>query len=87
MEVESVTKYGRKVTAIELHSFNPFDFSFKALAFVDSDNTVFADLFHRVRKKLADFFVVVRGDRSNVGHFFFVFDLDRHLRQFFQSQC
>ncbi len=36
----------REVAAVELHAFDPLDFGAEALAFVDGDDAVLADLFH-----------------------------------------
>ena len=72
----------RQVAAIELHAFDPLLFGLKALAFVDGDDSVFANLAHRIGEKVADFAIVVTGDRSHIGHRFLVLDLDGHLVQF-----
>ena len=72
---------GREVAAVELHAFDPFGLGLEALAFIDGDDAVLADLFHRVGEELADFAVVVGGDRGDVGHLALFLDLDRHLRE------
>ena len=54
---------GGQVAAVELHAFDPFDFGLQALAFVDGDDAVLADLFHRVGQQIADLAIVVGGDR------------------------
>ena len=69
----------REVAAVELHALDPFDFGAEALAFVDGDDAVFADLFHGFGEHLADFGVAVRGDGADLGHLFGALDLDRHL--------
>ena len=45
----------REVAAVELHAFDPFDFGLQALAFVDGDHAVLADLFHRVGEQIRRF--------------------------------
>ena len=70
---------GREVAAVELHAFDPLDFGLEALAFVDGDDAVFADLFHGVGEQLADFGVVVGGDGADLRHLLLALDLDRHL--------
>ena len=69
---------GREVAAVELHAFDPFDFGGEALAFVDGDDAVLADLFHGLGEHVADFAVAVGGDRADLGHLFGALDLDRH---------
>ena len=74
---------GREVTAIELHTFNPFDFGFEAFAFVDSDNAIFTNFFHGSGQLVADFSVVVGSDATNVSHVVFAFHFNRHLVKLF----
>src|SRR6185295_4163116 len=50
----------REVAAVELHAFDPLDLGAKALAFVDGNDAVFADLFHGFGEHLADFGIAVR---------------------------
>src|SRR4029079_10487413 len=69
----------REVTAVKLHAFDPFDLGAEALAFVDGDDAVFADLFHGLGEHLADFVVAVRGDGADLGHLFGALDFDGHL--------
>ena len=71
----------RKVAAIELHTFDPFDLGAQRLAFVDRDDAVFADFFHCVCEQATDFAVVIRGDGTHVRHVGLIFDLDRHALQ------
>ena len=59
----------REVAAVELHAFDPFDFGGEALAFVDGDDAVLADLFHGFGDHLADFGVAVGGDGADLGDF------------------
>ncbi len=66
-----------------MHSFDPFDFGLEGLAFVDGDNAVFSDLFHRVGEERADFRVVVGGDSADLRDALFaVLDGDRRLFEF-----
>ena len=69
----------REVAAVELHALDPLDLGAEALAFVDGDDAVLADLFHGLGEHLADFAVAVRGDRADLGHLLGALDLDRHL--------
>jgi hypothetical protein len=73
----------RQVTAIELHTFDEFEFGLQALAFVDGEPRRLCRLFPSRRPAIADFAIVVGSDRSDVGHFALVFDLDRHLLKLF----
>ena len=70
---------GREVAAVELHAFDELDFGAEALAFVDGDDAVLADLLHGFGDHLADFGVVVGGDGADLGDFLRALDLDRHL--------
>jgi hypothetical protein len=72
----------RQIAPVELHAFDPLDLGRQAFPLVDRDHAVLAHLFHGVRQQIADLAVVVRGDRSDVGHRFLVFDLDGHLLHF-----
>ena len=70
---------GREVAAIELHAFDPLDLGGQALAFIDGDHAVLADLLHGVGQELADFRIVVGGDGADLGDLFLlVLDRDRH---------
>jgi len=46
------------VAAVELHAFGVFDLEAQALAFLDGDDAVFADLVHGLGQDAADFGVV-----------------------------
>ncbi len=73
----------REVAAVELHPFDPFDFRLERFAFVDGDDAVFADFFHRVGEEAADFRVVVRRNGADLRDArLAVFDGNRHLLQF-----
>ena len=70
---------GGEVAAVELHAFDPLDLGGQALAFIDGDDAVLADLFHGVGQQAADFDVVVGGDAAHLGDLFLlVLDRDRH---------
>ena len=69
----------RQVATVELHALDPFDFGAEALALVDGDDAVFADLLHGLGQHFADLAVAVGGDGANLGHLFGALDLDRHL--------
>ena len=69
----------REVTSVKLHPFDEFKFVMEALAFVDRYHTVLANAFHGICEQVTDSSVVVRSDRSDVGHLGLVLDLDRHL--------
>ena len=73
----------REVAAIELHTFDPFDFRREALAFVDSDDAVFSDAVHRFCQKVTDLGVVVGRDATDLGGRLLVLDGRRHLLQLF----
>ena len=70
---------GGEVAAVELHALDPLDLGGEALALVDGDDAVLADLFHGVGQQPADFHVVVGGDGADLGDLFLlVLDRDRH---------
>ena len=58
---------GREVAAVELHAFDPLDLGGEALAFVDGDDAVLADLLHGLGEHLADFAVAVARRRCRPG--------------------
>ena len=62
---------GRNIAAVELHAFDDFERRVDALRLFDGDDAVFADFFHGVGDKVADFMVVVRGNRGDLGDLFF----------------
>ena len=57
----------RQVAAVELHALDDLDLGLQALALLDRDHAVLADLLHRVGQDLADLGVVVAGDRGDLG--------------------
>ena len=49
----------REIAAIELHALDDVEFCFHALGFFDGDDTLVADLRHRLGDHLANFLVTV----------------------------
>ena len=72
----------RQVAAVELHAFDPFNFRGEALAFVNGDDAILANLLHGLRKHLADFAIAVAGDGADLGHLFGALDLNGELLEF-----
>ena len=72
-------KVGGEVAAVELHALDPFHLGLEALALVDGDHAVLADLVHGLGKELTNFHVVVGGDRRHLRHLFLALHRDRHL--------
>jgi len=58
---------GGQVAAVELHPLDDVQGRFHALGFLDGDDAVLADLVHRLGDDLADGFVVVGGNGSDLG--------------------
>ena len=58
---------GREVSTVELHAFQLLAVGRQALAFLDSDHAVLADLLHGVGQDLADLGVTVGGDGADLG--------------------
>ena len=69
------------VAAVKLHAFNDVELVFEGLAVFNRDHAFFADFFHCVSNDLADGFVAVSGDRTNLSDFF---ARGRGFRCFFQ---
>ena len=57
----------RQVASIELHAFELLAVGRQALAFLDGDHSILADLIHGVGEDLADLGVAVRGDGADLG--------------------
>ncbi len=57
---------GGKVSAVELHSFDHFEGGVHRLRFLDRDDSVLADLLHRLGDEGADRLVVVGGNRGDL---------------------
>ena len=65
-----VDEVGREVAAVELHAFDHVQFVVQALAVLDGDDALFADLVHGVGDDLADRLVRVGGDGTHLGDLF-----------------
>ena len=74
-------KIGRSIASIKLHTFHNGKFGFDGFAFVNGNNTVFANLFHGVCDQFANCFVACR-NTCNLSDTLFVFN---GLANFFQS--
>ena len=57
---------GREIAAIELHPLDHVELGLSGLGFLDRDDALVADFFHRVGDHLADRLVAVRGDRADL---------------------
>ncbi len=66
---------GAQVAAVELHALDDVDGRLEALAFLDGDHAVGADLLEGVGELLADRLVVVGGDRGDLGDLLLARDL------------
>jgi hypothetical protein len=55
----------RDVPPVEAHAFGNFDLVLDRLAFLDSDDALFTDLFHCVRDELADMRIAVGRNGGN----------------------
>ena len=55
---------GREVAAVELHTFDHFQFVFEAATFVNGDDAFFTDFFHRFGDDFANALVAVGRDRA-----------------------
>ena len=60
---------GRQVAAVELHAFDDGGFRLQALVLFDGDDTLVADLLHRVSDLAADFRFAVGRDGADLGDF------------------
>ena len=58
---------GAEVAAVELHALDDVDLGLEALALLDGDHAVGADLLEGVGQALADALVAVGGDRGDLG--------------------
>ena len=70
-----MTKCGREVAAVELHALDDVDGRLEALALLDGDDAVGADLLEGVGQLLADRLVVVGGDGGDLGDLLLAGDL------------
>src|SRR5206468_2975601 len=71
----------REVAAVELHSLDQIQNRVSRLRLLDCDDTVPADLLHRLGDQVADRLVVVRGDRRDLGDLLLVLGRLRDLLQ------
>ncbi len=67
---------GRKIPAVELHTFDEFDIRLEALARFDGDDAVAADALEGLGHDLANFAVVVGGDAGDVDDVVGLADVD-----------
>jgi hypothetical protein len=65
--VGTVHEVGGQVALVELHALDPLDVRLEALALLDRDDAVLADLVHGLGDHLADLLVVVRRDGADLG--------------------
>ncbi len=65
---------GRQVATVELHAFDDFGFGLQALVLFDGDDTLVADLLHRVSDLTADFRFAVGRDGADLRDFGAVLD-------------
>src|SRR6202035_2409297 len=56
----------RDVTAIELHSFDNFEFCLQGFRFFDRDHALVANFLHRIGEKLADLSIAIGGNRADL---------------------
>jgi len=68
---------GRQVATVELHPLDDFDLGLHPLVLFDGDDTLVADLLHRVGDLAADERLAVRRDGADLGHFVAVLDRTR----------
>ncbi len=57
---------GREITAVELQALDHVEFSLQALGFLDRNDTLVADLLHRLGDLRADFGVAVGRNGANL---------------------
>ena len=74
-------KVGWQIAAIELHTFDHIKRGFKALGFLDGDNAIFADLFHRIRNQVSNLAIVIGRDSSDLCDFCLLGSLSTHALQ------
>ncbi len=68
-----------EVAAVELHAFDDVHFRGQALAFLNRDDAVLADLLHRVGDLPADFLIAVGGNHGDAVNVLLALDLDGEL--------
>src|SRR5690606_17543648 len=57
---------GREVPAVELHAFDDFQFGLGRLGFLDGNDTLVADLLHRLGEKTTDLGFAIGGDGADL---------------------
>ena len=62
-----MTKYGRNVAAVELHTFDHFELGLERLCFLDRDHAFVADPLHRIGNETADLRIAVGRDGADLG--------------------
>ena len=77
----------RKITAIELHAFDDFQFGGQALGLFNRDDAFIADPLHRFSDIATDFGVTVRRDAANLGDLVGATDLLRTLDDVLNDSC
>jgi hypothetical protein len=70
-----------QVPLVELHALEQLDFRLEALAFLDRDHAVLADLLHRLGDDAADLGVLVGAARADLRDLLGVLDRVAHVRQ------
>src|SRR3954453_2667851 len=58
----------REIAVVELHAFDNVELGFETGRLFDRDDTLVADLVHRLRDHLADFAVVIGRNRADLGY-------------------
>ena len=66
---------GRQVATVELHALDDLELGLGGLGFLDRDDTLVADLLHRLREEAADLGVAIGGDRTDLGDLGVIRDL------------
>ncbi len=60
---------GAQVATVELHAFDDIGLGLEALVLFDGDDTLVADLLHRIRDLTADFSFAIGGDGADLSDF------------------
>src|SRR5690606_36853971 len=66
---------GREVPAVELHAFDDFQFGLSRLGFLDGNDTLVADLLHRLGEKTTDLGYAIGGDGADLRNLVVLGDL------------
>ena len=78
---------GAKVALVELHAFDPVDLGFKGTALFYRDDSVLTDALHGLGEHVADTFVVVGSDATDLGDVAFGLDRLGHLAELRNACC